>query len=65
MIQLTDHIKLNKEEHPSVDASIPLSRGNKIIMAGRGREEHGWERGGEEQEQVWREIAEKPRGPGE
>jgi hypothetical protein len=34
MIQL----KLNKKEGPSVDASIPLRRENKIILGGRGRE---------------------------
>ena len=45
MIQLTDHMKLNKKEGQSVDASIPLRRGNKIIMGGRGREGPGWERG--------------------
>ena len=27
MIQLTDYMKLNKKEGPSVDASIPLRRG--------------------------------------
>jgi hypothetical protein len=32
----------------TVDISNPLRRGNKIVMRGRGREEHGWERGGEE-----------------
>ena len=41
MIQL----KLNKKEGPSVDASIPLRRENKIILGGRGREGSGWKRG--------------------
>jgi hypothetical protein len=41
MIQLTDHMKLNKKEGPSVDASIPFRRGNTIIMVGRGRERPG------------------------
>jgi hypothetical protein len=35
-IKLIDHMKL-KKEGPSVDASIPLRRGNKIITAGRER----------------------------
>ena len=39
-------MKLNKKEGPSVDASIPLRRGNKIITGGRGREGPGWEREG-------------------
>jgi hypothetical protein len=34
VIQLIDHMKLNKKEGPSVDASIPIRRGNKIIMGG-------------------------------
>ena len=45
MLQSTDPKKLNKKEGPSEDASIPLRRGNKIIMGGRGREGPGWERG--------------------
>jgi hypothetical protein len=32
MIKLTDHIMLNMKESSSEDASIPLRRGNKIIM---------------------------------
>jgi hypothetical protein len=39
MIQLTDHMKLNRKEGPSVDASIPFRRGNKIIIGGRWRED--------------------------
>jgi hypothetical protein len=52
MIQLTDHMKLNKKKDQSVDASIPLRRENKIITGGKGerdlggREEGEWERGG-------------------
>ena len=46
MIQLTDHVKLNKKEGQNVDASIPLRRGNKIIMRDREKEGLGWERGG-------------------
>jgi hypothetical protein len=41
MIQLTDHMKLNKKEGPSVDALIPLGRGNKIITGGRQKEVPG------------------------
>jgi hypothetical protein len=36
MIQLKDHLKLNKYESPSVDA-IQFKRANKIITGGRGR----------------------------
>jgi hypothetical protein len=35
MIQLTGHMKFNKKEGPSEDASIPLRRENKIIMKSR------------------------------
>jgi hypothetical protein len=38
MIQLTDHMKFNKQKGLSEDASIPLRRGNEIIMGCRGRE---------------------------
>jgi hypothetical protein len=41
MIQLIDHMNLNKKEGQSVDASKPLRMGNKIIMGGRCREESG------------------------
>jgi hypothetical protein len=43
MIQLKDHIKLNKKEGHSVNASIPLRTGNQINMGDRGREASGWE----------------------
>jgi len=43
----TTHKKLNKNEGQSVDASIPLRRGNKIIMGGRGREGPGDRKEGE------------------
>jgi hypothetical protein len=39
---------LNKKEGQSVDASIPLRRGNKIITGGKRREGPGW--GGEKGE---------------
>jgi hypothetical protein len=45
MIQLTDHIKLNKKEDQNVDSSTTLRRGNKIITGGRGREGPGRKRG--------------------
>jgi hypothetical protein len=35
-IQLTDHVKLKKKEDQSVDASVLLRKGNKIITRGRG-----------------------------
>ena len=55
-IQLTDHMKLNKKEGQSVDASIPLRRRNRIIMRGRGREGPGRERS-------WKEKS-REAGPG-
>jgi hypothetical protein len=45
-IQVTDHMKLNKKEDQSVDASVLLRRGNKIITGGRGREGPGQEKRG-------------------
>jgi hypothetical protein len=42
IIQLKDSKKFNKKEGPSEDASIPLRRGNKIIMGGKGRDDLGW-----------------------
>jgi hypothetical protein len=47
MIHPTDPKKLNNKEGPSEDASIPLRRGNKIIIGGREKEELWWEKGGE------------------
>ena len=55
MIQLTDHVKFNKKEGQSMDASKLLRRGNKIIMGARGRERPGKNREGVgkwEQDQV-------------
>ena len=45
MIQLTDHMKLNKKEVPSVADSTPFRSkllGSKIITGGRGREGGTW-----------------------
>ena len=39
IIQLTDHMKLKKKEDQSVDASVLLKRGNKIITGHRRMEE--------------------------
>jgi hypothetical protein len=65
----TTHKKLNKNEGQSVDASIPLRRGNKIIMGGRGREGPGDRKEGKGKDgakkKVWEETGEKLRGPGE
>ena len=47
MIQLKDHMKLNKKEDQSVDVSHPLRRWNEIITGGREREGSGWEKGGD------------------
>jgi hypothetical protein len=38
-------MKLNKKEGRSLDDSVPLRRGNNIIMGGKGREGPEWERG--------------------
>ena len=38
MIQPTNSKKYKKKKGPSEDVSIPLKRGNKIIMGGRRRE---------------------------
>ena len=35
-IHLTDHMKLKKKKDQSVDAFVLFSRGNTIIMGGRG-----------------------------
>jgi len=36
-------MKLKKKEEQSVDASVLLRRGKKIIMGGRGKEGETWE----------------------
>ena len=46
LVHLTDHIKFNKKESQSMDASVLLRKGTKIIMRCRGREGPGWKRGG-------------------
>jgi hypothetical protein len=46
MIQTTNHKKFIKKEDLSEDGSIPLRRGNKIIIRGRGKWVPVWERGG-------------------
>jgi hypothetical protein len=38
MIQLTNYMKVKKKEDQSMDASVLLRRGNKIITGSRGRE---------------------------
>jgi hypothetical protein len=51
MTQLRDHKKLNKKIDKSIDASVLLKRGHKIIMGGRGKEgpsTEGGRGGGEE-----------------
>jgi hypothetical protein len=68
MINPTDCKKLNKKECPSEDASIPLRRGNKIIMEAEGVGQ-GWEKEGSKGNKgagsSMDETEEKPRGPGE
>jgi hypothetical protein len=65
MIKPIDHMKLKKKEDQSVDASVLLRRGNKIIIGGRGKEGRGRERCQEvrkgEQDQVWKGTGEKSR----
>jgi hypothetical protein len=46
MIQPIDHKKFKKKEDPSKDASIPLTRGSKIIIGARRREGPRWKKGG-------------------
>jgi hypothetical protein len=45
-VQFTDHVKLKKKEDQSVDASVLLRRGNKILTGSIGRKGLGRERGG-------------------
>jgi hypothetical protein len=64
MIQLTDFLKLRKEEDKNMKVSILHRRRNKIIMGGRGkdrlqREKGGWMGG---QDQVWEKTGGKYRG---
>jgi hypothetical protein len=40
-IKPTDHKKLNNQEGPSEEASIPFRRGSKIITGCRGRDKPG------------------------
>ena len=40
-IQFTDHIKLKKKEDQSVDASVLLRRGNRILKGGHTGTNHG------------------------
>ena len=49
MIQLTDNLKLKMKEDQSVDASVLLRKGHKIIMGGRKCTEFGRKREGEEE----------------
>jgi hypothetical protein len=44
MIQLKDHMRLNKKENQRVYASNSLRRGNKIIRGYRGMEGPVWEK---------------------
>ena len=44
MIQLKDHMKLNRKEGPSMKASMSFTRGNKIITGGRWRKGPEWKR---------------------
>jgi hypothetical protein len=46
MIQLTDHMKIKKKEGQSVDTSVLLRRGTKIIIVGRKWKRLGRKNGG-------------------
>jgi hypothetical protein len=61
MIQLTDHMKFKRKKDQRVDASILLSKGNKIIKGSRGwdglgrkRRGGGEKRGGIKYGRRWR-----------
>ena len=45
MIQSVDTKKLNKKIGPSENASIPLRRGNKVVIGEREREVPWWVKG--------------------
>ena len=47
MVQLTDHIMLNKKESQRVDIPLPLIRRSKIITRGRRMEGPEWKSRGE------------------
>jgi hypothetical protein len=68
MIQFTNYMKLKKKEDQSVNASVFLRRGNKILTGGRGWEELGRKRGEKGgkggQNQVWEEMGMICRGSG-
>jgi hypothetical protein len=64
MIPLKDHMKLNNKEGPSMDASNPLRRGNKIITGGIWVVV-GTRRGKWGQDHIWEETREKARRPEE
>jgi hypothetical protein len=67
-IHLTDHTMLKKKEDQSVDASVLLRRGNKVIMEVEGVWDLGGRKEGKRkkagQDQVWKETGEMYRGPG-
>jgi hypothetical protein len=72
MIKFTNNMKLKKKEDQSMDASVLLRRGNKIIIGHRGWEGCGRDVGGRgdgerkkgSQDQVWKETVEMYRGSG-
>jgi hypothetical protein len=68
-IQFTNHVKLKKKEDQSVDVSVLLRKGDKIIKGGIGWEGLGRKRGGGEEkkrgpDQIWEETGEMFRGSG-
>jgi hypothetical protein len=63
MIQLTDHMKLNKKEGQSVSVTIPLRKGIKIIMGGNEGRNLGGRGEGEEKENIIRYVKRQERIP--
>ena len=64
-IQLTNHMRLKRKKDQSVDVSVLLRRGNKIIKGSTGCEAFGRKRRVEEgKNQVWKEMEEMYRGSG-
>lgn len=53
MIKLIHHMKYDKKEGPTVDASIPLIRRKKIIRESRGKRDPVGGVGEKGQDQVW------------
>lgn len=62
MIQLTDHIKFNRNNGPTKNTLIPYRRGKNKITRGRGRVDEGQGNGKGRQDKIWEKTREKPSG---